>query len=759
VLSVASSATFAGGGLTYYNLSFTSATGLPIITGANTFNNLTVAAPTTQGSWGNTVTFPSGVTTTVTGTLTLSAGATVLLRRTIKSDTLGTAATISTASSPTLQDLDFVDITATGAGGTWSGTRLGDLGGNTGITTSTPKTVYWNLTGATVSLVSTAWATTSTGTPAINNFPLPQDTATFTDTGVSASSIFTLTSTFNIPSLDFSARTTAMTITISNATYYLYGDVIFYSNITVASSGASTVLNFQGRSKTQNLNTAAKTLTVLGNGININCIGGSLKLAGNTTFSLSVFSVLTHNNGTLDLNGYTLTLSLSSSSNTFNMYITAGTAAKTIAFGTGNITISGTGVLWDTSASTGLTITGTPVVNITDSGATARTITTGTLSETNSISFNISAGTGNLTLTASGTYRNLDFTGFTGTLLNNSITIYGNLTLASGATYTAGGSAWTFGATYTGAKTITTNAKTMDFPITFNGVGGYWALQDNLTMGSGRTLTHTNGVLDLNGKTLTVGTAYTTAAGVKNLTFNGGTLVCPTASTTAFNNAVPTGYTTSAGTGTGTISMTAATAKTFVGGGSIFNCTLSQDGAGTLTISGANTFINITNTVNGTTITFPASTTNTFSNFNLNGAAANLTTINSSTAGVASTLAKTPGTVSCDYLSVKDLTVNSTVAKWYAGANSTNVSGNTGWTFTALVNSLVTRLTNNGVLFVNSPLDEITKSGISLSTNGIYAVVFDEVTINPINSGVAQRQLLGGTLQVANTFDEVTGAL
>jgi hypothetical protein len=255
------------------------------------------------------------------------------------------------------------------------------------------------------------------------------------------------------------------------------------------------------------------------------------------------------------------------------------------------------------------------------------------------------------------------------------------LTISTGMTLTASASAMTFGAT-SGTQLITTNAKTINFPLTIDGVGGTIRLADALLMGTTRTLTHTNGTIDLNGKTLTVGTAYTTATGTKNLTFNAGTLVCPAVTTTAFNNAVPTGYTTTAGTGTGKISMTGATAKTFVGGGSTFNCTLSNDGAGALTVSGSNTFTTIANGVQPTAFTFTAATTQTVTNWNVSGTAGNLVTIISSSAGVPALLSKASGVVSSNYLSLKDSTATGGAA-WYAGTTSTNVSGNLGWIFTA----------------------------------------------------------------------------
>ena len=235
----------------------------------------------------------------------------------------------------------------------------------------------------------------------------------------------------------------------------------------------------------------------------------------------------------------------------------------------------------------------------------------------------------------------------------------------------------TFNATTTG-KTITTNGISVGVTVVFNGIGGGWSLGSAFSCA---ILTLTNGTLDLAGYTTTQSVRFTTDTGTKNLTFNGGTLLISAANTTAFNNAAPTNFTTTAGTGTGTISMTAATAKTFVGGGSTFNCTLNQGGAGALTITGSNTFSNITNTVQPASVLFTAGTTSTFSNFSLSGTAGNLITIGSVTAA-SHTLSKASGTVSSDYLSISRSTATGG-ASWYAGANSTNGGNNSGWVFTA----------------------------------------------------------------------------
>ena len=260
----------------------------------------------------------------------------------------------------------------------------------------------------------------------------------------------------------------------------------------------------------------------------------------------------------------------------------------------------------------------------------------------------------------------------------NDFSIYGNWINGTGITLSGPPTISFSGRT---TQQITSAGRSFTQAITINSPSGSVTLQDALTIGVAVLITLTNGTLDLNGQTCTVGLRFLTATGTKNLTFNGGTLVCPTASTTSFNNAAPTGFTTTAGTGTGTISMTAATAKTFVGGGSTFNCTLNQGGAGALTITGSNTFSNITNTVQPASVLFTAGTTSTFSNFSLSGTAGNLITIGSVTAA-SHTLSKASGTVSSDFLSVSRSTATGG-AGWYAGANSTNGGNNTGWIFTA----------------------------------------------------------------------------
>jgi hypothetical protein len=106
-------------------------------------------------------------------------------------------------------------------------------------------------------------------------------------------------------------------------------------------------------------------------------------------------------------------------------------------------------------------------------------------------------------------------------------------------TLPAGTSTTTFaGASAT--KNITTNNKTLDFPLTFNGVSSTFAFQDALTQGSTRAFTITNGTVQLkNGVTSTVGSLTTSGTNQK---FLQSTLAGTQATLSQVTGIVSTGY-------------------------------------------------------------------------------------------------------------------------------------------------------------------------------------------------------------------------
>ena len=541
---------------------------------------------------------------------------------------------------------------------------------------------YWVLgTGTWDSTSTTNWSASSGGAGGAS-VPTAADNVFFDANSNVLATAFTVTMA-NTPRVcrDFLASGLDGTMTLAGTSIGLTvsGSLTFQAtNFTRTYTGTTTF----------NATTTGKTVTTngvaFGAGVTFNGVGGGWTLGSALTVPTgSTTTTLT--NGTLNLASYTLSTGLFNSSNS---------NTRTIAFGTGQISCTGTGTVWTTATITGLTTTGTQVVNVTSAGSTAITVSTGALSEANSISYNFTGGTYALTFLDVTNYsaRSVNFTGYAGTLAELSdpaaapVIIYGDLTLSAGMTLTASttGNGLSFRKT-SGTSNITTNGKTIPFILTFNGVGGTFQLQDALTTsGATSDINLNNGTLNLNGKTLTPGSTFITGTGTKNLTFNGGTLICPLAVSSAFNNFQPTGFTTTAGTGTGTISMTAATAKGFVGGGSTFNCTLNQGGAGALTITGSNTFSNITNTyktTGATSILFTAATTSTFTDWNASGESTRLLTIGSVTAA-SHTLSKASGTVSADFLSISRSTATGG-AGWYAGANSTDGGNNSGWIFTA----------------------------------------------------------------------------
>lgn len=272
-------------------------------------------------------------------------------------------------------------------------------------------------------------------------------------------------------------------------------------------------------------------------------------------------------------------------------------------------------------------------------------------------------------------------------LLTN-IEIYGNWIGGSGVTMSGTGTIVFRGGT---AQAFTSAGVVFVSPIKINSPSGTVTLQDNLTVSSSGAgaVSLINGTLNLNGKTLTLSSPTTAtflvaagdSGGSRNLTFNGGTLSIATSGSAVFNNTSPTNFTTTAGTGTGKITLTSASDKTFVGGGSTFNCTLDQGGAGALTITDSNTFNDITNSYKATaptTIKFTAGTTTTVSNFTATGSGGKLLTINSSTSGTQFTLSKSSGLVNATYLNIKD-SVATGGATWKA-LSSVNSGNNTGWT-------------------------------------------------------------------------------
>jgi hypothetical protein len=315
-------------GQTFHNVNLTGS-GITTITirGANTFNNLTVTGSGTVGV--RTVTFLANQT--INGTLTFSAGLNATRRSLVRSNTFGTAITLTCAAFSGT-DVDFRDITIAGAAAPISGTRLGDCGGNSGITTSTPKTVYWNLVAG-GDWSATAWATGSLGAPDINNFPLAQDTAIIENAGLNTSAQIAIDNNWNIGTINMSTRTNAMTLAFA-ANPFIYGDWTFGTGVIPSGSG----IPFFSKRGIQTITSNGKQFP---NEVRIDSVNGTVQLA-DALDSINNFSLIS---GTFDAVSYNVTC---------RQFVSTGTATRTLSLGSGLWTMTFSGNQWNMSA-TGLT--------------------------------------------------------------------------------------------------------------------------------------------------------------------------------------------------------------------------------------------------------------------------------------------------------------------------------------------------------------------------------------------------------------------
>ena len=427
----------------------------------------------------------------------------------------------------------------------------------------------------------------------------------------------------------------------------------------------------------------------------------------------------------------------------------------TLAFGTNSIDLAGTGAIY-TGAVGGTLITGTPLMLCTNATATARTINASpnTNSEANAVSFNITNGSGPISWGTNQGVKNITFSGtFTGST-SGGFYCYGNLTLKTGMTVSAGGAGISFVAT-SGTQLITSSGISFDQPINFSGTSTY-SLQDALVTGSTRSCNLSSGTLITNGYNLTCGTFNYNNVNTKALNLGTSTItILGGSSTSGFvgSNAGTT-YTDILNS---TIVFTSTSTTCFSGGqsgggGTQFG-TITLSGVGGTLVLGLGVTVaqctTLNNTVSPYTITNSCTTAFTVTNFNVDGTAGNLVTLNSLTPGTARSISQASGTVNAQYMSIKDSTATGG-ATWNA-SNSVAGPNNTGWNFLASTSRL--RLVSTGIMYtVTAELNEVSSPTISMSLSNFNSTEFDEVG----SPGVAMRYNNGNVVQVSTEFDEVT---
>lgn len=287
--------------------------------------------------------------------------------------------------------------------------------------------------------------------------------------------------------------------------------------------------------------------------------------------------------------------------------------------------------------------------------------------------FDNNSGNGTVTVTTSVNARNVNFTGFTGTLAGSSaISYYGNWNW--GSTLTQSHTGAVNARATTAGKTITSNGKSFGGVFSPNGLGGSWTLQDAFV--SVGPLNLSQGTFIDAGFSVTASALSSTGNTVRGLTRSGTWSLTGTG--TVWNTSNPTNFTFS-DTGTTKFTNNSGSAKSFSGGGLVFNnfwnATL---GAGIVTINDSNTFNNFRIDA-GRTQRFTPATTTTIATLTATGTSGNVITIAPSTAANYNIVSSGGATITTDYISISRCQFSG--ATWNAGVNSTNGGNNSGITF------------------------------------------------------------------------------
>jgi hypothetical protein len=602
----------------------------------------------------------------------------------------GTPATINANVVNNFSYLDFFNINGSG-GLSSTANSIGDWGGNSGITFDPPMTLYWAgpINGGTLQ-DSNVWASFDGGSANSALYPLAQHTINVTDTILSNTAnlylgkIGTVVPTYKntIGSINTLSRSLPLTIGTGVSTYttiWCSGDMIFGPSISYKSIVGSSSIVFYGNNNQfyYYSNTSGPNVSF----INVDKYSGKLTLGSNLNSTASI----SFSSGIIDLNAKSLTTS------SFSGYDSANTSKPVTIISNGaNITVTGAGTTisspFDLSYTTpsNFNLNGLLNVSVVNPTSTPTGVYTGS-AQSVSTNVNIRFVSGSYPLTFTTSANNVTFSGFSGSLVAGTRTIYGSLTLSPNMTVAPTTLVTTFS---TGSNTfIKTSNVAMPIPITIftQGSGSFTAL-DNLNMGTSAFTISPYGTFNANNNNIICGSVNVPAAcaapkiitmgnGTWNITGNAWNMlgsnitIYPNNSTIILSN--------------NTIS------KTFVGGSSQTYYNLVIGGIGNTTISGNNTFNNITNTIAPANVIFTSNTIQTVSNFGLSGNSGNLISIYSTSPNYKSTLVKSgAGTITVNYLNISSSNAYPTLT-WYAN-NSSNVSNVIGWIFNANPITMVT---------------------------------------------------------------------
>jgi hypothetical protein len=493
-----------------------------------------------------------------------------------------------------------------------------------------------------------------------------------------------------------SINTTGFSGSLVYTSMIVYGNLFIASTTTVTS--ATVTLTFSGTTGTQTITTNGVTIPTA---ISFNSTNPAaiFRLIDNLT--TTSIRTTTLSQGVLDLNNNTLST---------GVFSFTGSNVRSILFGTGSITCTGTSTVWSGTTLTNFTYTGTPTVNISNNTATAATIAHGSTggSAANAVNFYITTGTYALGVTTNSVINTLDFTGFAGSWSPSSATLifYNSLILSSTMAFTPNTGAFTFATTGTGV--ITAAGKTLG-PIIQSGIGGTIQLGSAFTSNSSYTLT--NGTLNFNNFNFTALTfAANTVTNARSLIMGSSTMyLTANGATTAFS-IFATNFTLVPGTSTIDFSTTINNSVlTFAGAGLTYNNFTMSGSTGSISVifTGANTFntISSSKTVSYALI-FPTTGTTNIATLSAQGTSGNLATFRSST-GLTNCTINITNSFNLSYVAFVDITLSSS-------------NGNVSDSVLSVSSTGIAPVTNNQYFSVLSSGTAFTVPSTWTSTNSIH---------------------------------------
>jgi len=566
-------------------------TGTYVLTNDSTTNTLTVAGGISASTVGVKVLNVTGSgNTTISGAITSGTGTVGLLKLGTGTLTLSGGGTFNGSfsgygvNSPMVIRGGTTDITS----GTYSANAETIIGG---VTTNGETGVNTNLTmdGGSLTIASFLSLGRGNGTGTVSSDIVMNNSSTITANAFSAG--FNAGSTLNLPKGSFTLNGTSAFSVATNG-QFTFGESAG-SNMTMTLNNSSSVtLNGNGTSTNRYIGGGTGTVTLAGAGTTFNAAGTGLFYVG-----------YQNGNGTLNVNAGTF-------SHSNGELVVAGTVTNGTFSGTGTVNVAG-----GTLTTKSLTI-----------GRNANSVTS-TLNGT----VNVSSGT--LNVTAGNTLVGWQGIGASGTLNINGGTFNQSTVSATGANFVIGSFSGVTGAVNVSSGALNldngtninfsdTNAVSPNGTLTISGgavtfysdagstVGGAGVV--DLMKGTG---TGTN-TLNLNGGTLTANQIKdTSATGTRVFNFNGGTLKSGSSSlaSTFFASGVATTANVRNGgavidTNGNSVTIGQVLVHSTIGGDNAIDGGLTENGLGSLTLSGVNTYTGAT-TVNAGTLILPNGTT------------------------------------------------------------------------------------------------------------------------------------------------------